>query len=78
MIGYALFNVVVIALGFLNVKVQDRAIATDQDMVVYGVTNAYSGSLEINLVRLGHHVAICGKWDDKAGVETEPEEGLGA
>lgn len=25
---------------------------------------AYSGRLDINLVRLGRHVAICGRWDD--------------
>jgi hypothetical protein len=35
--GYVLFNVVMITLGLLNVAEPDRAIATDQDMVVYGV-----------------------------------------
>ena len=35
--GFVLFNVVAITLGFLNVQVPDRAIATDQEMVAYGV-----------------------------------------
>ncbi|MBV5331425.1 hypothetical protein JZU69_03300 [bacterium] len=47
LIGYVLFNAVVIALGIFNVQVPDRAIATDQDMVAYGVAKPVAIALAL-------------------------------
>ena len=48
-----MFNVVVIGLGFLNVQVLDRAIATDQDMVAYGVAKPIAVALTLISSGLG-------------------------
>lgn len=37
LIGYVLFNVIFITLNLMNLEVPDRATATDQDMIAYGV-----------------------------------------
>lgn len=50
--GYVLFNVVMITLGLLNVAEPDRAIATDQDMVVYGVEKPTAVALALISSRL--------------------------
>lgn len=47
LIGYVLFNAVVIALGIFNVQVPDRAIATDPDMVAYGVAKPVAIALAL-------------------------------
>jgi hypothetical protein len=45
--GYVLFHVVMITLGLLNVAEPDRAIATEQDMVVYGVVKPTAVALAL-------------------------------
>lgn len=47
LIGYVLFNVVIITLGLLNVQEPDRTIATDQDMVAYGVAEPVAIALAL-------------------------------
>lgn len=47
LIGYVLFNVVMITFGLLNVEAPDRAIATDQDMVTYGVAKPLAVAMSL-------------------------------
>jgi len=47
LIGYVLFNAVMITNVFLNVQKPDLATTTDQDMVIYGVVKPVGAALSL-------------------------------